>query len=279
MAFDERSQDRRASTRFLKILALCAVCIALNVTGSLLASAFSLPVYLDCLGTILASMLGGYVPGIAVGYFTNLIISVSDFTAMYYGIVNVLIEIFMLITLLAIMLVVNWKLTLIGMCILPFLLFILFRLKRVMRKRWQIVRMKTSNMNGYLHESLAGMRVTEAFVREDENLDTFKNVGDDIRHNWMRAIHINNAFWPALDITGTVGNFIYVHPWTQFFDLKGREDIPKSYGSHILMRNCDLVCTRKPYDIVEKPEEFELSDIVYENIRIDDRSQQQPPRR
>ena len=73
-------------------------------------------------------------------------------------------------------------------------------------------------------------------------------------------------------ITGEVGNFIYVHPWTQFFDLKGREDIPKSYGSHILMRNCDVTCTRKPYDIVEKPEEYELSDIVYENIRINDLS-------
>ncbi|MBR3503238.1 MAG: ABC transporter ATP-binding protein [Clostridia bacterium] len=124
------------------------------------------------------------------------------------GIVNVLIEIFMLITLLAIMLVVNWRLTLISMCIMPLLMLIMFKLKRQMRKRWQIVRMKTSNMNGYLHESLAGMRVTEAFVREDENLDTFRNVGDDIRSSWMRAIHINNAFWPALDLTGTIGTVL-----------------------------------------------------------------------
>ena len=124
------------------------------------------------------------------------------------GIVNVLIEIFMLITLLIIMFVVNWRLTLISMCIMPLLMLIMFRLKRMMRKRWQIVRMKTSNMNGYLHESLAGMRVTEAFVREDENLDTFQNVGSDIRNSWMRAIHINNAFWPALDLTGTIGTVL-----------------------------------------------------------------------
>ncbi len=124
------------------------------------------------------------------------------------GIVNVLIEVFMLVTLLVIMLVVNWKLTLISMCIMPLLMLIMFRLKRMMRKRWQVVRMKTSNMNGYLHESLAGMRVTEAFVREDENLDTFRNVGDDIRSSWMRAIHINNAFWPALDLTGTIGTVL-----------------------------------------------------------------------
>ncbi len=127
------------------------------------------------------------------------------------GIVNVLIECLTLILLLVIMLAVNWKLTLIGMCIMPILLFIMFKLKRVMRRRWQIVRMKTSNMNGYLHESLAGMRVTESFVREDENQETFENVGNDIRHSWMNAVRINNAFWPALDFTGTIGTvLVYV---------------------------------------------------------------------
>jgi ATP-binding cassette subfamily B multidrug efflux pump len=124
------------------------------------------------------------------------------------GIVNVLVECLNLVLLLVIMLAVNWKLTLIAMCILPLLLFIMFKLKREMRKRWQVVRMKTSSMNGYLHESLAGMRVTEAFVREEENLDTFKTVNNDIRNTWMRAIHINNAFWPALDITGTIGTVL-----------------------------------------------------------------------
>lgn len=124
------------------------------------------------------------------------------------GIVNVLIECFTLVLLLAIMLFVNWKLTLISMCIMPILLFILFRLKRQMRKRWQVVRMKRSSMNGYLHESLAGMRVTEAFVREDENQETFENVGNDIRTSWMRAVQLNNAFWPALDFTGTIGTVL-----------------------------------------------------------------------
>ncbi|MBQ1256237.1 MAG: ABC transporter ATP-binding protein [Clostridia bacterium] len=124
------------------------------------------------------------------------------------GIVNVLVDCLTLVILLAIMLVVNWKLTLISMCIMPFLLLILFKLKRIMRKRWQRVRVKTSSMNGYLHESLAGMRVTEAFVREDENQETFENVNDDIRNTWMKAIEVNNAFWPALDFTGTCGTIL-----------------------------------------------------------------------
>ena len=77
-----------------------------------------------------------------------------------------------------------------------------------MRLRWQRVRVKTSTMNGYLHESLTGMRVTEAFVREDENADTFRNVNNDIRRSWMKAVTINNVFWPALDMTGNIGTVL-----------------------------------------------------------------------
>ena len=124
------------------------------------------------------------------------------------GIVNVLIECITMVMLLILMFAVNWKLTLIGMCIIPLLLFIMFKMKRVMRQRWQKYRMKSSTMNGYLHESLTGMRVTAAFVREDENAETFRNVNEDIRSSWMHAVTINNAFWPALDLTGTIGTVL-----------------------------------------------------------------------
>ncbi len=137
------------------------------------------------------------------------------------GIVNVLIECMTMVLLLVIMFVVNWKLTLIGLCIIPLLLLILFKLKRMMRLRWQRVRMKTSTMNGYLHESLSGMRVTEAFVREDENAETFRNVNNDIRSAWMKAVTINNVFWPALDLTGNIGTVLVYIFGVQFMQSDG----------------------------------------------------------
>ena len=124
------------------------------------------------------------------------------------SITQILSAVITLVMCLYMMLRLSWQLTLVSMCIMPLLMLILFRLKRVMRKRWQRVRLKTSSMNGYLHESLSGMRVTEAFVREDENLETFENVNDDIRTTWMKAIQVNNAFWPALDLTGTIGTVL-----------------------------------------------------------------------
>ncbi|MCI5772734.1 MAG: ABC transporter ATP-binding protein/permease [Clostridiales bacterium] len=134
------------------------------------------------------------------------------------GLVNVLIECVTLVILLVIMFVVDWRLTLIALCIIPLLLLIVFKLKKVMRLRWQRVRMKNSTMNGYLHESLTGMRVTESFVREDENADTFRSVNSDIRQSWMKAITVNTLFWPALDITGTIGTVLVYIFGVRFMD-------------------------------------------------------------
>ncbi len=121
------------------------------------------------------------------------------------GIVNVLIECLTLIMLIIIMVAVNWKLTLIGLGVMSVVLVIMLLLKPIMRTRWQNVRKKSSNLNGYLHESLAGMRVTEAFAREEKNQETFVGVSNEIRSSWMSAIRINNGFWPMLEFTGTIG--------------------------------------------------------------------------
>ena len=124
------------------------------------------------------------------------------------GIINVIVEALMLVLLLVIMLIVDVRLTLIALCILPFLAFAIFKLKRMIRKRWQMQSIKNSTMNGYLHETLSGMRVTQAFVREDENLDTFKNVSGDVRHTWLRAVGVSSAFFPVLEFAGSLGTVL-----------------------------------------------------------------------
>lgn len=61
-------------------------------------------------------------------------------------------------------------------------------------------------------------------------------------------------------VGGDVGSVIYAKPWTQFFDLKGEKEIPKSYASHITVRDCNLRCYQLRR-IEEAPDQYELSDI------------------
>ena len=74
---------------FLMIL----ICLGINIVCGWLVSLSGLPFYFDCIGTIVAAMIGGFLPAVIVGFFTNLISSISDNTNMYYGVVNVLIAI------------------------------------------------------------------------------------------------------------------------------------------------------------------------------------------
>ncbi len=74
------------------------ITIGLIIAGSLinfllfkLVNSLGLPLYLDNVGSILASVLGGYIPGIFAGFLTNIINCFTDPTSIYYGILTVLI--------------------------------------------------------------------------------------------------------------------------------------------------------------------------------------------
>ena len=72
---------------------LIAVGLLLNVVPAKIALAIGLPLYLDCIGTVVTAMLGGYLPAVVVGFGVNVINGISEPVAMYYGVLSVLIAI------------------------------------------------------------------------------------------------------------------------------------------------------------------------------------------
>ena len=69
------------------------------------------------------------------------------------------------------------------------------------------------------------------------------------------------------DVEGKINSFLNINPWTQFFDLKGREDIPLSYADHITIRNCNCECFTY-FNVKKNEEQYRLSDFVFENLNI-----------
>lgn len=69
------------------------------------------------------------------------------------------------------------------------------------------------------------------------------------------------------NMEGKVGSFININPWTQFYDLKDRSDIPMSSAVHITMRNCSCVCDTY-FDVTPEESQYRLSDFVLENLEI-----------
>jgi polygalacturonase len=120
-------------------------------------------------------------------------------------------------------------------------------------------------------------------------------LGSESIHNRniiLRRIKINNAerlLWLKMrpdtpqdyeyvlveDIEGTdVGNFLFIRPWTQFFDLKGEKATRSSYSRNITMRNIKLDCNN--FFNVGASENrgnvnafnYKLSNFTFENLTI-----------
>ena len=91
----ERVGELRGWKRLIAVVAFCAICILVNFIGSQIVRALGLPLHLDCLGIILASVYGGFIPGVVVGYASNLVMGLADPSTMYhyYSLTGILIAV------------------------------------------------------------------------------------------------------------------------------------------------------------------------------------------
>ena len=140
-----------------------------------------------------------------VNYVNNLSDLLSN------GILNTITDLCNLFFIIAFMLSMNVRLTLVCLCGFPILMVFIMLIKRKQRRAWQIQSNKQSNLNAYIAESINGIRVTQAFVREKKNTDIFNTLSMKYRRAWLHASYYSFAMRPMVDLISTVTTaFIYV---------------------------------------------------------------------
>ncbi|NHM29465.1 ABC transporter ATP-binding protein [Neobacillus terrae] len=139
----------------------------------------------------------------------NYVNSLSDLLS--NGLINLITDIFSLIVIFGFMLSIDSKLTLLAMAGFPVLAAVIFFIKNAQRKAWQDLSNKQSNMNAYIHESINGIKVTQACAREEENKKIFSEVSGGYRKSWMKAVYIQFLLWPSIEnISVLTVSLIYV---------------------------------------------------------------------
>jgi len=124
------------------------------------------------------------------------------------GVVNLLMDIIQLAGIIVILLVMNFKLGLAVMVTVPLMFFVSTSLRKRIRFAWQEVRMKNSRINSHLNESIQGMKVTQAFVQEKNNIQFFKQMNESNLNSWNRASALNQSFGPIIEVTAALGTCI-----------------------------------------------------------------------
>ncbi|MCD2346312.1 ABC transporter ATP-binding protein [Clostridium guangxiense] len=127
----------------------------------------------------------------------NYVNSLSDLLS--NGLINLITDLFTAVVIIVFMFAINVKLTLLCFAGFPVLILAIFIIKNAQRKAFRAYSNKQSNLNAYIHESITGIKVTQAFVRENENLGIFRKVSNDFKKSWLKAVSVQLLLGPCID--------------------------------------------------------------------------------
>jgi ATP-binding cassette subfamily B multidrug efflux pump len=124
------------------------------------------------------------------------------------GVINLLVDCVQLLGIIIILMVINFKLGLAVMVTVPIMFFLSTSVRIRIRRAWQDVRIKQSRINSHLNESIQGIRVTQAYTQQSENIKYFTEMNTVNRKSWDRASALNQGFGPLIEVTAALGMLV-----------------------------------------------------------------------
>ena len=103
-----------------------------------------------------------------------------------------------------VMLVVNWKLSLIVFMILPVILYATRLFQRAMKVAFIDVRAQVSNLNSFVQERLTGMKIVQIFNRETSEFEKFSAINKKHERAWIKTVWYNSIFFPVAELSSSI---------------------------------------------------------------------------
>ncbi len=122
-----------------------------------------------------------------------------------WGIVDISWGLTMMMGITAIMFVLNWKLALLAMTVVPVLAVVSVWFQKRLLKAYRDVRKVNSKMTGAINEGIMGARTTKTLVREDKNVDEFKGLTKSMYGSSVRSAILSSLYLPIAMVLGSIG--------------------------------------------------------------------------
>ena len=117
--------------------------------------------------------------------FTNLLVTLTK-------------NIFVILGILVAMLALNYELTLMVLCFVPFIVIFTVIFRKFSRRAYRKVKDATTDINTYLSENLSGIKVTQIFGREDEKMAEFREKSQRLARANQEQIFVFGVFRPLV---------------------------------------------------------------------------------
>lgn len=142
-------------------------------------------------------------------------------------VVNVFRNLILLFGILGAMFILNVRLTLIVLIVIPFIVFFSFLFRTFSRKAYRFVRTNTSTINAFLAEHLSGMKIIQIFNQETEKYDDFDAKNQVLRKAQLRQMLVFAVYRPTMYM-------LYIVALILIFYFGGRQVIEGTLSVGIL---------------------------------------------
>ena len=124
--------------------------------------------------------------------------------------VNLFKDVFMLIGIVVMMLVMNWRLALVAFAVVPLIALITVLVRGKLRRNFVKLKALTGRINGFFAENMSGMRIVQIFRKEKEKHDEFDELNVGYFHAARTQVRMNSLMRPLVEVVNQLGIAIMV---------------------------------------------------------------------
>ncbi len=170
------------------------------------------------LHTLSLNFFNGYSVGRLMSRLISDVGVLQDFVT--WSITGLARAIFVLVGIIIAMLVLNWQLALVTFAVLPLMVLLTNFWRKRVRQAYRSTRQRLALINGFLNESITGIRVTKSFVRERANYRHFNDLNSSYFDANINATRLAAIFFPGVDFMGSLATALVVGVggWLVFSD-------------------------------------------------------------
>ena len=149
------------------------------------------------------------------------------------GLIDILGDVLMLIVVIAIMTITNWKLTLLTLIPIPLLIIATRIFAGAMKKSFQQERLQVTRLSSFVQEHISGMAIVQLFSREKQEEKQFQSINQDHRKAHIDAVWAFSIFFPVVEILSSL-SIAFLLVWGAFQFMGELPPNPKQMYAEII---------------------------------------------
>ncbi len=120
------------------------------------------------------------------------------------GLFTIIADVLKMLTVLIVMLIISWELTIVVISIFPLLIYATRVFQKTMKVAFEKVRTEVANLNSFVQERISGIKIVQVFSRESLEIKNFQNINLRHRDAWLKTVWINSIFFPIAEISTSI---------------------------------------------------------------------------